>query len=649
MRITQENGGGLMHHRDYRPDIDGIRAIAVLAVIFFHSGIKQFSGGFIGVDIFFVISGFLITNVVYDEIKTGKFSFRNFYKRRIARLLPAAIITLVFVLLYCSVFFSPERYASVGKDILFSALGLENFYLASGVDYFAVAGELNPLIHFWSLGVEEQFYLFWPLILVVTVRKGLKFSIGISIFIFTVSLISSILSISNNSIGSYYLLQHRAFELQLGCIASLVNRTALPLKITDRLATCISSISIGLIFVPLFVYDKTTDFPGLNALLPCIGAMLLLLYPDKRFISKLYSNRLFVFIGVISYPLYLYHQPMIVVLDELSLVRPYTILLSILTICTPLAYLTYKYIEKPIRSSASRSQNHKSKTLILGLLLLVLAVAGLGIVVNRFDGFPKRMKFLNPYATEFMHAQARSFHQHFKIGFQISETNIDSRVLFIGDSTMQQYVVPMLKATKIPFDDVDTVTRGGCVMLKNVEYIEGKRAQACNGVRDKLYASNNRHWDTIVISQNWRTTGDHIKNFPANLDELERWTPFIEDTVLHLRNYADRIIIIGDHPTAKGTEGYSANISIEKQDYISNLQKITVNNYHGLVNSKKYFRDIAEKNSMLLINPVDIICSKSCITHNNEWSYFRDSLHFSSAATEFLSLRMEVLIKDFQN
>jgi peptidoglycan/LPS O-acetylase OafA/YrhL len=309
-------------HSAYRPDIDGLRAVAVLLVIVFHAFPKLVPGGFIGVDVFFVISGYLISKIIYVSLSSGSFNFFEFYQRRIIRIFPALIVVLVSVAVAGLTWLSPREYAALGRHIVAGAGFVSNLLLWTEVGYFDAAPDEKPLLHLWSLGVEEQFYIFWPLLMFVGWRY---FRRHFLLFLFGLALASFAANAwlgMNGSAAAFYLPWFRFWELLLGgalsCWESLraTNKAESTINMSGiRLSGFLSAVA-GIVLIGagavLIQPAITSSFPGWWALLPTLGAILLISAgsgsPANRHIL---GSKPFVFVGKISYPLYLWHWPLL--------------------------------------------------------------------------------------------------------------------------------------------------------------------------------------------------------------------------------------------------------------------------------------------------------------------------------------------------
>lgn len=330
--------------------IQGLRALAALLVTLFHA--KWVSGGFIGVDIFYVISGFLITGLLLREIdRTGTINFSEFYSRRFKRLLPTSFFVLTITAIVSWMLIPATMRSSLGRDIIAASLYVSNYLFAWWqADYQNLDATPSPVIHYWSLAVEEQFYLVWPLLILlfITLAKNLKNRMVVTYLVATVTLASFIFSIyqtENSPIWAFYSLPTRAWELGLGALLVLLP----PIKAKKF----IGLIGFLLVIISAFIFNESTPFPGINAALPVIGTVLLIATINSwpPFLNDAANSRLFQWLGEISYPLYLWHWPLLV-LPSTYFARPLQIYERLLAIAATilLADLTHRFIEEPYRS-----------------------------------------------------------------------------------------------------------------------------------------------------------------------------------------------------------------------------------------------------------------------------------------------------------
>ena len=371
---------------DYRPDIDGLRAIAVLSVLFYHGGIKLFPGGFVGVDVFFVISGYLITSIIIREIKAGEFTLINFYERRIRRIYPALFTVVAFTLLVSALLFDAMDYANIGKSAISVTFFLSNVLFWTESGYFEAPSILKPLLHAWSLSVEEQFYILFP-ILMALIARFFKSRFGLTLaLIATASLALSVYGINHDASAAFYLMQFRAWELLIGSLLAL---SALPSQIGITLRNILSATGIIMILASVALYNHETPFPGMAALLPVMGSALII-YSGKggtSLVGNVLSLRPIVFIGQISYSLNLWHWPLLLFGKYYLIREPTAMDLSIWLLVTfTISTLAWKYVENPFRV----------KTFLIKPRIFVFAgsVMALSLITSAaiylHDGFPLR-------------------------------------------------------------------------------------------------------------------------------------------------------------------------------------------------------------------------------------------------------------------
>ena len=338
-------------HLRYRPEIDGLRAIAVLAVILFHAEVPYFHGGFIGVDIFYVISGYLITKIIVSQLHKNDFSFSNFYVRRIKRLFPAAFFLILSTVLFGSLVLSPGNYIELAKSAIFSSAFLANVWFAKHSGYFDQSAEISPLVHMWSLAVEEQFYLLFPLILYLIYKtwsfRGIRASL-IALCLTSLTLSFALSADYPNS--SFYLLHTRAWELSLGGLLVLFPALNPHRKMTSD---ALSVIGISLIIVGILITYRGIPYPGYWALLPTLGAAILISssHASGSIGNILLTRNGLVKIGKFSYSAYLWHWPVVVYYRIYISERSFTFFetLSLIFASLFLGYLSWRYIEEKFR------------------------------------------------------------------------------------------------------------------------------------------------------------------------------------------------------------------------------------------------------------------------------------------------------------
>ena len=388
-------------HPKYRPDIDGLRAIAVLAVVIFHAFPSLLKGGFIGVDIFFVISGYLISTIIYENLQKGTFSFADFYSRRIRRIFPALLTVISTTFVFGFFILSADEFSRLGRLVAAGIGFVANLVLWSESGYFDAVTATKPLLHLWSLGIEEQFYIFWPLILLFVWRY--KFNLlFITITALSLSFFFNIVDIKEDTVATFYSPLTRMWEILLGSLLAWFtvfkkdSLTSFNLRMNNHLSSInilnkiksqhlfsnfLSILSAILFLIGFIAITEKSYFPGFWALIPALGAVIIIMAGPEAWINKkILSNKVAVWFGLISYPLYLWHWPLLtygrIFYDKTPPTgfRWVAVFLAIL-----LAWLTVNYVEKPLRHS---KQNTKLKVIYLSSFAIIIASVGLLVSVT---------------------------------------------------------------------------------------------------------------------------------------------------------------------------------------------------------------------------------------------------------------------------
>ncbi|MCG6207521.1 acyltransferase [Rhodopseudomonas sp. HC1] len=548
----------------YRSDIDGLRAIAVLLVVAFHAFPASIRGGFIGVDVFFVISGFLITSIICQARRADDFSYRVFYARRINRIFPA----LTLVLISCAVVgwfvLFPVDYRDAGRSIGFGAAFLSNLSLLYDAGYFEAAAELNPLLHLWSLGVEEQFYLLWPPVLLLAWRwKHGPLLVAVAVLL--ASFIANIALTPSHALAAFYLPVTRFWELMVGCLLAIAtiagpdrDLAAMPGfgALCARLAphekmvrACGAWLGLLLIGIGALLITSERGFPGWWAVLPVLGAALLIAAGPATGVSRvLLGNRLMVSIGLISYPLYLWHWPL---LAAIRIVRfgeeppPLMKLIAVL-MAFALAYFTYRIVELPFRYRPTRRKTAAA--------FAALAVVGLaGAVIHAAGGFPSRFGPELKAITADLQGESTTAYRLdtcFLGGDKIFSAECDDaapadapRIVLWGDSHAA-HLYPGLRALQRDGRGfrLSQYTAGGCPPIFGFEGIEARFCRASNDrVHERLRALKP---DTVILAARQWHNYDGPDADPAAADAL------IHATLRELRALGvRRIVVVGRVPT----------------------------------------------------------------------------------------------------
>ena len=372
----------------YRKEIDGLRAIAVLSVIFYHANFKLFSGGFVGVDIFFVISGYLITSLITIEMQEGYFTLTNFYERRFRRILPALFFVILFCLPFVWLWFLPKDMWDFSKSVAAVSLFSSNIYFWQTSGYFEAASELKPLLHTWSLGIEEQYYLIFPILSLVIWRLRERWKLTVFSIIAITSLCLAQWGASHHKGVTFFLLPTRAWEFLVGTFIFFILTKDNKSKFNVAVSQFAAIVGTVLITYSIFAFDSKTPFPSIYTIVPTFGAALLIVFAtEQTFVGKLLASKPLVGIGLISYSAYLWHWPLFVFARQRSLEEPSKLLIGLLTFATfILAYLSWKYIERPFRDK----KNFNRRTVFVLSALVTCCFFVLGAVGHLEEGFRNR-------------------------------------------------------------------------------------------------------------------------------------------------------------------------------------------------------------------------------------------------------------------
>lgn len=378
---------------DYRREIDGLRALAVLPVILFHAGFESFSGGFVGVDVFFVISGYLITTIILAELEQGTFSIANFYERRARRILPA----LFFVMLVCIPFawfwLLPNDMKDFSKSMAAVSVFASNILFWRQSGYFDTAAELKPLLHTWSLAVEEQYYVLFPLFLMFFWKSGKRKILVALGVLFVASLAAAQWAADAKPDAAFYLLPTRGWELLIGSFAAFYLSTADRKDFGKTAGEVGGWLGVALILYAVFAYSKSTPFPSLYALVPTVGAVLVILFATQNTTAgKFVGNKAFVGVGLISYSAYLWHQPLFAFARHRSLNEPsQDVFIALSFLALALAYCSWKYVETPFRNRSKFKPNFiLSLAVVFSCFFILFGLVGRlsdGFSGNRVKGF----------------------------------------------------------------------------------------------------------------------------------------------------------------------------------------------------------------------------------------------------------------------
>ncbi len=538
----------------YRPEIDGLRALAVLPVILFHAGFELFSGGFVGVDVFFVISGYLITSIILSEKQAGTFSIARFYERRARRILPAllcvTIVCVPFAWWWMPLTQLKNFFASIAAVLVFGS----NIYFWRRSSYFDIAAEEKPLLHTWSLGVEEQYYLFFPLLLVFCWRLGPK---RLGIFILFCALasfgISELIISRGKTEANFFLLPSRAWELFVGSLAALLS--VYWCSKPSRWNNALSALGLTFILAAIFLCDKSIPFPGVYALLPTLGAALIILFATENTpVAKLLSLRLMTSIGLISYSAYLWHQPLFAFARIYYFETPRPLVFAILAVTSlVLAYLTQRFVETPFR--------HKEiiprKQMMIACSSVTFALIALGLAGYLSGGFERTYKarfnaeqaelyqkledatatgdYTHMYTDHACKFWERAVTSSFVTRYQACHQKHGKSVLIIGDSHGMDLYNSLASVASTPF--VVSIAQEGCHPFDAVPECE-------HAALDRFIAEHKDTIRVVIYSQSGGYFLTRNSRLPVNAD-------FVGQTYDYLKRIAVSVPVLWLGPQAE--------------------------------------------------------------------------------------------------
>lgn len=512
----------------YRPDIDGLRAIAVLLVVVHHAFPQILPSGFIGVDLFFVISGFLISAIIFQGLENGTFSFLDFYVRRIKRIFPALILVLVACLVYGWFSLLPAEYKQLGKHTLAGATFLSNFAFWYESGYFDSASTSKPLLHLWSLGIEEQYYIFWPLIAWLAWKKNVNL-LKLCLALLVISFAINLYVVRSDLVAAFFSPASRFWELLIGSVLAYISLQRQNAGHATR-NNILSWVGLSLLVIGIALINPARRYPGFWALLPELSAYLLISAGPQTWINRVFlSNRVFRWIGLISYPLYLWHWPLLVFAKQSSAQQPsIQLLLLMVAISIALAWLTYRLIERPIRFGKGDGSR---KALFLSLLMIVIAY--LGFNIYKRDG----LSFRIPPTLQKIAAFSNDYYKDSNFECLIGVTDATAQnpsscfhrvgtanksILLWGDSYAWAIYAGINKVASDKAN-VYLMSKAGCPPILAGERLKENNCNAQNA--QVIDAIKNEKYDQVVLVARWDhwnyQSDQYIPNISKTIDQLK--------------------------------------------------------------------------------------------------------------------------------
>lgn len=582
----------------YRPDIDGLRTVAVLPVVIYHLGIKKLaSGGFVGVDVFFVISGFLITGIIYNSVINGRFSVYDFYYRRIRRIMPAVSVVYIASIILSLILLFPTEQWMVSKSIVSSILFSSNIFFYSVADYFDEASKLSPVIHTWSLSVEEQFYFFVPPLMLLAFRFGTTAVRWALVLVAAASFIAAVLYIGHDASAVFYLLPFRAWELLAGSLLAIGLISAPQSRMA---AEGTATLGIVLITATVLFLTPAIDFPGWAALPPVLGAALIIYAgggEHRTVVGRLLSWQPVRFIGMISYSLYLWHWPVIVFYPYIFGNPDHLDRVIMLVASFILAVLSWRFVEQPFRHAPQgheRSRTYK----FAGAAMATIAAAALVV--------PLTLEHINPMPPQVEQVLAQQTHSSdswregrcFLTSHAVPFSGFDKaaclriekgrrNVLLLGDSHAAQYYPALVGA--FPGVNWLQANASGCRPVASGQFDDRCRQMMRYMTEDFL--GRRQPLDAIVIAGRWT---------PADV-------PAMGKLLTRLKGQGYRLIVIGPVPEYSQSlprlvAAGIVNPSFKIDSYIDgSIKQVDLN-----------LKQVVESAGASYISPYDTLCPSRC-------------------------------------
>lgn len=658
-----------LSHPRYRPDIDGLRAVAILSVVAFHAFPTWMKGGFIGVDVFFVISGYLISAIIFEGLEKGTFSFSQFYSRRIRRIFPALVLVLAACYVLGWFALLADEYEQLGKHIASGAGFVANIVLLTESSYFNAAAETKPLLHLWSLGVEEQFYIIYPFLLWSAWKKKYNLLL-ITATIAVISFCLNMVAVMNDAVSAFFPPQTRFWELMCGSLLAWSptyknGEVAKPTTVSDRwlaavvrlkpkgfdgraLANVTSFLGLLLLMYGFSRFDRGMSYPGGWALVPVLGSVLIIYAGQQAWINRtILASRALVWFGLISFPLYLWHWPLLafarVVESEMP---PIGIRIAAVALSVLLAWLTYRFIERYFRSSA------QAEIKVATLVALMIVVASMGVYSWNNQGLPLRESIRDVEERK----QSLAFTQD--LGRPSS-----ARIMLLGDSHAA-HLVPGLKKYLgqnvadftapgcIPFYDVDRydsrTVPGSCLQIMTGALLTFERNSQMTGIilssMGPVYLSGE-----VFKSMDFaRVMGDGVKlgTDPGLTDRWEIYSRGMRDTFQRLTAANKKILFVidipelGFDPKACMSRPFSPSrkprCAVARADYDDRVKR-----YRALIEPI-----LREFPNVMVYDPINDFCDREyCWATKDGRFLYRDTDHLSDEGSDFLVERILPLIE----
>jgi peptidoglycan/LPS O-acetylase OafA/YrhL len=623
---------------NYRREIDGLRAIAVLPVIFFHAGFQTFSGGFVGVDVFFVISGFLITSIILADLENGRFSILDFYERRARRILPALFLVMLVCIPLAWALLLPGDLTGFARSLVAASLFVSNvqFWRESG--YFDTAAELKPLLHTWSLSVEEQYYVLFPLFMMLIWHQARRWLPLILVLLVVLGLAMAQVAVLEAPAAAFYMLPTRGWELLLGACAALYSARQHPgVEVSGRWwHGAAAGLGLLLIAYAVFAFDKTTPFPGVYALVPTAGALLVILFAsDKTLVGRLVGSRILVGLGLISYSAYLWHQPLFAFARHMGMAGHETAIFAALSALTlMLAYLSWRWVETLFRDRRRVSRRQIFAGSVGGSCLLI----ALGLIGFLNEERLSALRFDERQLQTLATAAASPKRDECQLPQQVESLgkppcryfNENARVAVVGNSHSTELAYSLAKVLQDRNVGIVQHTMSGCNHNYNIEsQING----VCGRWHGQVVASLTADPEIEVVVLSYRHEG--YLDDPA-------YRRALADMANHLAAAGKRVVLVlqAPMPLRHVNEYFRAHMAdlsapIPSQPWLD-WQTRYAKSQHLLALLQLLRPEVA------VFDPAEWLCApETCVVIRQGTAMYFDDNHLSLAATDRLA---EVLV-----
>ena len=616
----------------YRSEIDGLRALAVLPVILFHAGVELFNGGFVGVDIFFVISGYLITSIILWEINQKKFSVINFYERRARRILPALFFVIAVSTVFSFLIFSPFQLKNYFDSTFAASTYWSNIYFWRNTNYFSGQADLQPLLHTWSLSVEEQYYLIYPFFLLLFWRLGKGKIVVMLAMAFVLSMAVSQWAVDSYPHAAFYLLVTRGWEILIGVFVAFYLYGKKDECNANAVNQLVSIVGLTLIAYSVFAFGPDTPFPGVYALVPTIGTALVILFAvTGTIVNSFLRFRVFVGIGLISYAAYLWHQPVLAFTRHLS-IEPSSLNFgfSAATLVLVLSLVSYRYVETPFRKKGVVS----SRTLWRLVAASVLVVVVLSVATHYTDGFKNRFDSSTHTLLEDIEESGEYIPEMFNslrnktFG---NEFPLEKNVVLIGDS--------------LAMDVANALHLGGYLESTNlaVHHISGR----CGNLYINYSLTDNLDRTDMgrCEREGWYT--DQLLQLISEADEIwlsstwKKWQlGYLEESLRNLnRDFSARVTLFGTKKFWDGSKTFSEIMDVYEEGALVPLPD-------SVMSTNNELRRIATATDIRFIDVLALLCddSSDCDlkSHESDSLITVDGGHLTKSGAQRLADRLPI-------